>query len=277
MNIFSVNSFVTDTLLGNPAGVCLSEQNLSHDVKQQIARKLNYSETAFIYPYPLHSSRYAISWFTPEKEVHICLHATLAASHILHQEQLMSADETVTFVGKSVSIKNYLKNARPVLVSQKYPFSSIEPTKEMSAFFDFPIRYLGISYLKVFAEVSDLETLKSIQINSTLLKKLGVRALALTCRSSDSLCDYYYRYFAPIVGIEEDPACGSSHLFLGNYWQRKLQKEELVAISAYPHDPRGGGKVFIECPNQSSNMHISGHCQTHSLPNLTLTHVNPMA
>jgi PhzF family phenazine biosynthesis protein len=240
MRIYQVDSFAEKPFEGNPAGVCVLPGPADEKWMQNVAMEMNLAETAFLYAA---NGGYNLRWFTPEAEVDLCGHATLAAAHILFETGALPMDGEAVFFSKSGKL-SARKEGETIRLD--FPAEADEPTELPGALRN-ALRGAGIFYcgknrMDYIVEIVNDEQLKRLQPDMQELKTLGRRGVIVTCASSDPAYDFISRFFAPGVGIPEDPVTGSAHCCLGPYWQRKLGKS---AFSAYQASKRGG-KLQVE-------------------------------
>uniref|UniRef100_A0A8C8Z6L6 Phenazine biosynthesis-like domain-containing protein n=1 Tax=Prolemur simus TaxID=1328070 RepID=A0A8C8Z6L6_PROSS len=277
--IFIADAFTARAFRGNPAAVCLLENKLDEDLHQQIAREMNLSETAFIRK--LHptdnfteSSCFGLRWFTPASEVPLCGHATLASAAVLFHER-KNVNSTLTFVTLSGELKARRAEDGIVLDLPLYPAHpqvsfGLSPQTAIGDTLVQDIRY-SPDTRKLLVRLSDtydrsfLENLKVNTGNLPQVENTGkVKGLILTLKGEPGgqtqAFDFYSRYFAPWVGVAEDPVTGSAHTVLSSYWSQQLGKREMCAfqcstrggeleISLRPDgrvDIRGGAAVVVE-------------------------------
>ena len=249
VKIYQVDAFTKEIFRGNPAGVCILPlpKMTDNELLQNIAMEMNLSETAFL---SKREGEYHLRWFTPEIEVDFCGHATLAAAHILWEIGLEKKQNTLQFnalIGKLIARH---KRGKIELDFPTFEVQEMSTQQDINEALGIEPIFFGISRNKYLIEVENLEILKSLQPDFTQLKTLG-RGFIVTCKSEDQNYDFYSRYFAPAVGVNEDPVTGSAHSSLAPYWGKKLGKNKLLAYQA---SRRGGvlecelaanGRVFI--------------------------------
>lgn len=244
-----VNAFSDCLESGNLAAVYISDDLPSSYEMQKIATKNNLSETAFLKN--INKNQYHIRWFTPNSEAPICIHATLGAAHCLYENNLVNSNDTIEFISlnnKFMASKtfNWINLNAPSIEIMAIQSNKLidEILKNCNA------KYLGLSGNILFVELKDKNEVKNFIPNLNLILKLPYRALLITSR--DEQFDFISRYFAPSVGIDEDPVCGSAHCRLIPYWSKKLDKTNMMAYQA---SKRGG---IIKCQNLKNNVIISG-------------------
>jgi PhzF family phenazine biosynthesis protein len=232
--IYTVDAFTTTRFAGNPAGVCPLAAPASEAWMQAVARELNLSETAFFYPV---EDGYHLRWFTPIVEVNLCGHATLSSAHVLFESGQASLDSTIHFHTRSGLLSAAYKDG---WISLDFPARLLVPTPDVAALaaaLGVEPTYTGKNVDDYLIEVSSEKTVREVQPNFSMLKSLPARGVIVTSRASTPGYDFVSRFFAPAVGIDEDPVTGSSHCCLGPYWANKLGKTDL---SAYQASARGG-------------------------------------
>lgn len=253
LTIYTVDAFTNKPYQGNPAGVLLLDEFLPESVMQNIATELGYSNTAFV---KISSTQNEIRWFTPHSEAPLCGHATIATLHVLDKLNMLKPETEIEFLSKSGAIKGMYANGWYTLDFPKYQVEQAEPPLVLIEALQARLLFVGISANGYFVEVQDADTLKSLQPNLEQIKTLDVRAVTVTARGEGGY-DFFSRYFAPRVGINEDPVCASAHTRLIPYWAEKLGKNDLLAYQA---SKRGG---VLKCSNLSNNrVFISGEAVT---------------
>jgi PhzF family phenazine biosynthesis protein len=236
---YQVDAFTQEPFSGNPAVVCLPDEPLGAIAMQNIAREMNLSETAFLQK---QEDGYSLRWFTPGAEVDLCGHATLASAHILWEQGALGQDEQAVFHTRSgiLTAEN-----EAGLIKMNFPALGHEPAtapKELLAALGIvPIdtRKFGKKFL---FEVASEAEIHQLQPDFSALKKMPGRGVVITSLSESTELDFVSRYFAPWVGVDEDPVTGSNHCCLGPYWGERLGKKTLTAYQASAR----GGKIEIE-------------------------------
>ena len=252
LKIFQVDAFSSKPFSGNPAAVCILDKWLDAELMQRIANENNLSETAFAVP--VHD-RYEIRWFTPEIEVDLCGHATLATAHILFNHMGFSSGrvEFDTLNSGRLFVEKSGKN-----LTLDFPTDTIEemvvPEVIVTALNRPPLKaYRGkTDFMFIYASQSEIESLKP---DFGLLAQMGGRGIIVTSMGDET--NFVSRFFAPQTGINEDPVTGSAHTTLMPYWSGVLGKTRLTAqqLSA-----RGGQLV---CELLGERVKISGEAVTY--------------
>ena len=232
---FQVDAFASRAFEGNPAAVCPLESWLDDDVLQAIAEENNLSETAFFVP---SEQGFRLRWFTPVREVDLCGHATLASAHVIFEILGFSRD-VITFETRSGELFVARQGKRLEMNFPAAPPKRCEiPEVLASGLGRRPIEVLAADdYLAVF----DSETsVRAIRPDHALLSQLDLRGVIVTAPGTD--VDFVSRFFAPRVGVAEDPVTGSAHCELAPYWAARLGKSTLSARQV----SRRGGQLTCE-------------------------------
>jgi PhzF family phenazine biosynthesis protein len=236
--LFQVDSFSTKPFGGNPAGVCLLDRPAPAVWMQNVAKEMNLSETAFLLP---EKGGFRLRWFTPCVEVKLCGHATLASAHILWEEGILPLRAEARFHTRSGLLTAARRGKWIELDFPARPVSSRQPSWAKRAEDALNLKskpvFVGQSEEDALVEVKDEKTVLLLQPNMTALRHLPYRAVAVTSRSSRKKFDFVSRFFAPAVGIDEDPVTGSAHCVLTPYWAARLGK---LRMTAYQASERGG-------------------------------------
>jgi len=234
MKIYQVDAFTEKPFSGNPAGVCVLSEKLEESLMQNIASEMNLSETAFLVE---NSDGYDLRWFTPDSEIDLCGHATLASAHILWEKGFLETDREAKFSTKSGLLtakmnEGWIELNFPALSEEK-----IEPPSELLEALGVEASYVGKNIFDYLVEVESEETVRTMKPNFTKLLEVPARGVIVTARARAGEYDFVSRFFAPEIGVWEDPVTGSAHCCLGPYWQKKLNKDEFIAYQA---SERGG-------------------------------------
>jgi len=234
ITIYQVDAFTSQPFSGNPAGVCILTQAAEEDWMQKVAREMNLSETAFLYP---SSGGYNLRWFTPAVEVELCGHATLASAHTLWEEKYLKPGEQARFFTRSGLLTAERQGSWIEMNFPAEPEKPIQPPDELARALGTQPKYVGQNRWDYLVEVDSEETVRTMQPDFTLLGKLPARGTIVTSRSTTEEYDFVSRFFAPAVGINEDPVTGSAHSCLGPFWGQRLGKKSFLAYQA---SARGG-------------------------------------
>ena len=249
IRISQVDAFTRTPFAGNPAAVCVLSEPADERWMQDVASEMNLSETAFAMRLA-GGSKFSLRWFTPVSEVDLCGHATLATAHILWEEGHLPQGEPAFFETRSG-----LLTARPGPDGIELDFPS-EPVREamsdpgdlaeLQAALGAPVKFAGKNRFDLLVELASEEIVRGLRPDFRRLEQYPVRGVIATSRSHSGEYDLVSRFFAPRVGINEDPVCGSAHCCLGPYWAEKIGRTKLTAHQV---SCRGGVvKIRVEGP-----------------------------
>lgn len=251
LQIFQADAFASGLFKGNPAAVVPLREWLSDELMQQIAMENNLSETAFFIP---EGDHFHIRWFTPKSEVRLCGHATLATAHVLFNELNFQGDllefESLSGILTVKKVGDKLQLDFPADFAQE-----MEPLDTFTEVF-------GVKPLKTFKGRMDYmllfdseNTIRNLQPNIQLLLSTNARGVITTAKGKE--VDFVSRFFAPAVGVNEDPVTGSAHTTLIPFWANKLGKTELTALQLSAR----GGQVW--CTLSGDRVFIAGQAVTY--------------
>ncbi len=245
---FVVNAFSREPFAGNPAGVCPLDAWLPDDLMQRIAAENGLSETAF---FVANGDHYDLRWFTPTAEVKLCGHATLASSHVLlaHLGVRTGSLEFRTLSGP-LFVSGELDARRYVLDLPSQPGEACEaPAGLVAALGATPRELIVTDDLLVLLDSA--KQVKALAPDFAALARLKLRGIIVTAPGDD--CDFVSRFFAPAVGVDEDPVTGSAHCKLTPYWAERLGREQLHARQVSAR----GGELF--CTLAGDRVELAGH------------------
>ncbi|MBE9075902.1 PhzF family phenazine biosynthesis protein [Romeria aff. gracilis LEGE 07310] len=255
LTIVQVDAFAAQPFEGNPAAVCVVAQPLDDGLMQAIAMEMNLSETAFLYPL---EDGYSLRWFTPAAEVDLCGHATLASAHVLWSDGHLAADQEARFHTRSGLLT---ARRQGDWIELNFPAQSVHATHVTPQLIGAlccggNIRYVAKDESHYLIELQSEAVVQKLKPDFAKVAALPVQGVIATAPAEAESVDFVSRYFAPAVGINEDPVTGSTHTVLAPYWQEKLGKSELVAhqISAR------GGVLQLRC--EGDRVFISGQAVT---------------
>ncbi len=233
LTMLQIDAFTAVPFAGNPAGVCFLDHERPGSWMQSVAAEMNLSETAFLLP---EGDGYRLRWFTPAAEVRLCGHATLASAHALWETRHLTSNAIARFYTLSGLLTAQRSADRIELNFPARPPQPIEVPGLADA--------LGVTALGLYKDADDYMVevateaeLRSLAPNLATIKELPVRGVIVTTRSTTEGFDFISRFFAPQVGVNEDPVTGSAHCCLTPFWAGKLNKNELTAYQA---SARGG-------------------------------------
>lgn len=234
MRLLQIDAFTDRPFRGNPAAVCLLDRERDAQWMQSVAAEMNLAETAFVLPL---DDGYSLRWFAPLAEVDLCGHATLAGAHALWEEKAIPADRTARFHTRSGLLTatrasdGFIELDFPVV-----PETKSDPPPGLLEALGVEASFFGRNQFDYLIEVDSLDAVRNLEPDIAALRKFPIRGVIVTARG-DGRHDFVSRFFAPAVGVDEDPVTGSAHCSLAHYWSRRLGKNEFVAYQA---SPRGG-------------------------------------
>ena len=245
--VYQVDAFTSAVFAGNPAAVCLLDSWIQDQILRAIAAENNLSETAFLVR---NSQGFDLRWFTPVTEVTLCGHATLASAYVLFERQAWP-ENAVIFQTRESGRLSVEKSGR--LLEMDFP--ARQPTDEVHL--GELASMLGATPAKVLRSPEDLlvvfeneQSVRELHPNMTALASLDWRGVIITA-PGDSV-DFVSRFFAPALGIPEDPVTGAAHCVLTPYWAKRLGKDSLHALQV---SKRGGE---LHCHHRGERIGIAG-------------------
>ncbi len=239
MRLFHVDAFASRPFEGNPAAVCLLDRERPDEWLQGMAAEMNLSETAFLLPA---EAGFKLRWFTPETEVPLCGHATLASAHALWESGTLRPETPAVFETRSGRLTARRVEGRIEINLPAAPISEtllpegvaralgVEPT------FVGRTGDRGLGDVDYLVEVGSEDEIRSLKPDFPRLRTVAA-GLIVTARGSSPTYDFVSRYFASFVGIDEDPVTGAAHCALVPYWAARLGKSAMTAFQA---SARGG-------------------------------------
>jgi PhzF family phenazine biosynthesis protein len=251
VTIYHVDAFAKEPFAGNPAAVCILEKPYKDTLLRSIAAEMNLSETAFLQKLdqkPINDSRlFSLRWFTPKTEVNLCGHATLATAAALFHDIKITATE-VSFETRSGTLRAKLEDRGILLDFPRDETTPVYPSQDL-------LSALGISdftsadYSRKTGHLLILlpneQTLRNLKPDFEQMKSAESRdkiAGVIVTSKGQAPYDFISRFFAPWLGINEDPVTGAAHTTLGPYWSKILGKKEMLAYQA---SERGGQLTVI--------------------------------
>ena len=250
--MYQADAFTSELFSGNPAAVCILDTWLPEALMQSIAAENNLAETAFAVAVP---DGYEIRWFTPELEVALCGHATLATAHVLFETGMVSANH-IQFSSRQRGMLHVSRDGDwLVLDFPSDPPVAVELPEGLSdAMGAGPEAcFMGqTDYLLVYKDQDEVDALNP---NFFKLNEFDCRGIIATARGEE--VDFVSRFFAPRCGVPEDPVTGSAHTLLIPYWHTRLKKTNMMAQQ---RSLRGG---VLRCEYHGDRVHIGGHAVTY--------------
>ena len=241
MRLLQIDAFTSEPFKGNPAAVCFMDGERDDRWMANVAAEMNLAETAFLTP---RDDGWYLRWFTPAVEVDLCGHATLASAHAIWSENI-SSDAVLRFHTKS----GVLTAARDGdFIELDFPAKRDEaiaaPAGLLDALGTDHATYVGRNQFDYIVELPSETEVRNLKPDHSVLRQLPVRGVIVTSRADKGDYDFVSRFFAPAVGVDEDPVTGSAHCCLTPFWAQRLGKNEMNAFQA---SPRGGAvRVRLE-------------------------------
>ena len=248
-NLYQVDAFTSELFGGNPAAICPLTDWLSDELMQSIAAENNLSETAY---FVKNGDRYHIRWFTPNAEVALCGHATLASAFVI-SEFLRDKKDTIIFDSKSGELRVNKKDQLFQLDFPALPYNKITPPADL-------LKSIQPHPQEVYQSTFDLlliydheEAIQNAEVDLYAISQRQERGIILSSPSSTH--DIYSRCFYPGCDVPEDPVTGSAHCVITPYWSQRLGKKIIHALQ--------GGKRQGEllCEVNQDRVLLSGACQ----------------
>lgn len=231
---YFVDSFTSEPFKGNPAGVCILDDETGSEKMLKIANEIGFSETAFIKKIN-DDHLYSIRYFSPKKEIALCGHATLASAKIIFEKTQAS---TISFItGENLNLPIGKSGS---FIIMEFPIYDTVPLTTPKAV----LASLGLndvinsSYSPknkiILLEIADTETLAALNpdFNALIISYENINGVLVTAPSSTHQYDYHYRYFWPWAGTDEDPVTGGVQTFLAKYWSIRLSKKRMNAFQS---------------------------------------------
>ncbi|HVH08655.1 MAG TPA: PhzF family phenazine biosynthesis protein [Gemmatimonadales bacterium] len=234
LKIVQVDAFTDRPFHGNPAAVCVLPQPREDAWMQDVAREMNLAETAFLLA---EDGGFRLRWFTPTIEVALCGHATLASAHVLWEDGHLAADREARFHTRSGLLRAERAGDWIELDFPATPATVVPVPSELAAALCVTPRWVGRSAFDYLVEVESEDVVRNLAPDLAGFEPLDARGVIVTSRSTGAGYDFVSRFFAPRVGVPEDPVTGSAHCALAPFWSERLRRAELTGYQA---SARGG-------------------------------------
>lgn len=257
--LYQVDAFTNTAFAGNPAAVCVLSTRRSADWMQDVAAEMNLSETAFLRPLP--EKGYRLRWFTPTDEVDLCGHATLASAHVLWAEGHLSPEAPAHFDTASGPLTATRNGSWISLDFPADPPSPVEatPASLLGGLGGVNPSYVGDTGRDYLVRLDTAEAVRTLSPRMPRLATLDARGVIVTAPADTDAADFVSRFFAPGVGVPEDPVTGSAHCALGPYWAAETGRTDLTGHQV---SPRGGTvRVHLERPD-AERIQLDGQAVT---------------
>jgi len=228
-----VDAFADRPFAGNPAAVCVLSRPADEQWMKNVAREMNLSETAFLHPLP--DGEYALRWLTPNVEVDLCGHATLASAHVLWDEGHAPNDAPLRFSTRSGILKADRRGSEIALNFPALPVDPIDVPEGLTRVLGAEVVSAWSTGMDLLIELRDEATVRGVNPDLAALATLPVRGVIVTSKAKET--DFVSRFFAPQSGVPEDPVTGSAHCALAVFWGDRLGRDAMVGYQA---SERGG-------------------------------------
>lgn len=248
MICLQIDAFTDRPFAGNPAAVCLLDDERDAEWMQAVAAEMNLSETAFVRPL---DNGFELRWFTPTVEVELCGHATLASAHALWTENVVKPDSEIQFHTRSGELTCARRGIFIELDFPATPVTPAEPSGDLCEALGIGPSWQGKSRYDGLVLLQSEEALRALRPDFQKLRMLPSRGIIATSTSNNPRFDFVSRFFAPNAGVDEDPVTGSAHCALGPFWSERLGKAEMTAYQASArggvvHVRVAGDRVFLD-------------------------------
>jgi PhzF family phenazine biosynthesis protein len=248
-----VDAFTNRPFTGNPAAVCLLPRARDDHWMQQVALEMNLAETAFLVRGP---DGFDLRWFTPGAEVDLCGHATLASAHVLWEEGHLKPSEAARFHTRSGLLTATRRGDHIWLDFPATPVSPAAPPEGLEVAIGRKATLVGRTVFDYLVDLESEAAVRSLAPDMSLIAGIPCRGVIVTAPSDDTRYDFVSRFFAPGLGIPEDPVTGSAHCGLAPYWSTRLGKDEMVGYQASAR----GGTVLVRVAGD--RVHLGGQAVT---------------
>lgn len=233
--LIQVDAFTDRPFRGNPAAVCVLPGPAGAEWMQQVAREMNLSETAFLYR---EEDDFRLRWFTPSVEVALCGHATLASAHVLWSEGHLPATARARFATLSGLLTAERRGDWIELDFPLEPAGEGEAPAEILDSLGAPAVWVGADKNRRYMiELASEAAVRDLQPDFVRMAAVPNHGVIVTARAETPGCDFVSRFFAPVIGINEDPVTGSAHCALAPYWAERLGR---TAMTGHQVSARGG-------------------------------------
>lgn len=233
--IVQVDAFTSEPFQGNPAAICVLEEARDEAWMAAVAREMNLSETAFLQRRG--DGDWDLRWFTPVTEVNLCGHATLASAHTLWTEGHLTEGTEIRFHTRSGVLGARRDGAWIELDFPSEPPEAAEVPAGLLEAIGVSPRWVGRNRMDYLLELESETQVRELRPDFGRLAHVPARGVIITSRAVDEPFHFISRFFAPTVGVPEDPVTGSAHCCLTPFWAQRLGCDEMLAYQA---SARGG-------------------------------------
>jgi len=229
-----VDAFTNSPFCGNPAAVCITEKEMDIPWMQSVAAEMNHSETAFLHRL---GDEWSLRWFTPRREIDLCGHATLASAFVIWSTGREDEGSPIRFRTRSGTLTATRGSSGIAVDFPAVPVTPCDPPSGIEEALGVEVRSSGRTQFDLFFEVASAADVCTLDPDITALASLPARGIIVTAAGDVPAYDFVSRFFAPSVGVPEDPVTGSAHCSLGPYWGERFKKTEMIGFQC---SPRGG-------------------------------------
>lgn len=235
-SIIQVDAFTNKPFGGNPAAVCIMDAPADETWMQNVAMEMNLAETAFLHP---EDGGYRLRWLTPNVEVELCGHATLASAHTLWETGILPPGEEARFHTLSGLLTARQENDRIFMDFPATIAEECEIPDHLETIIGVNPIWVGRSKFDYLVVIDKEDDLRRMKPDTVAMGNIETRGIIVTARGTDY--DFVSRAFFPRLNINEDPVTGSAHCTLTPYWREVLGKDEMLAYQASAR----GGEVLV--------------------------------
>jgi len=255
--LLQIDAFADGPFRGNPAAVCLLDGPREESWMQALAEEMNHSETAFLWPES--EELYRLRWFTPEVEVSLCGHATLASAHALWETGRLAADQPARFATRSgVLVAARAGDWIEMDFPERVPEECETPPGLAEALGARPLLTARAGE-DLLVELATEGAVRALAPDFAALERIDTRGLIVTAVAEEGAGhDFVSRFFAPGLGLPEDPVTGSAHCALAPFWLARLGRAEATGFQA----SRRGGVVRVRHEPDRRRVRIAGRAVT---------------
>ncbi len=244
--IHIVDAFTDRAYAGNPAAVCMLDEPAEEPWMQAVAAEMNLSETAFVGP-PDGAGRRSLRWFTPLVEVSLCGHATLASAHVLWECGAVDPDHEIVFDTSAGDLRcrRAAQSGREARITLDFPLRrpvEVERPAGLAQALGVYPTYVGRAEEILLVELRNEDEVRALRPDMVALGRIEAHGIIVTAAGETDAHDFVSRYFAPQVGIDEDPVTGSAHCVLGPFWAGRIGRSTLHGYQASAR----GGDVWVD-------------------------------
>jgi len=252
--IHVVDAFTAEPFAGNPAAVCLLESARDAGWMQSVAREVDLSETAFVVPRAA-ADEFDLRWFTPTTEVDLCGHATLASAHVLFEAGRVAAGSGIRFATRSGVLGARRDGRWTALDFPSEPAVAAAPAEGLVRALGVAPEFVGRCRLAWLFVLSSESAVRALAPDFGALARASELPVIVTALARER-ADFVSRFFAPTLGIDEDPVTGSAHCCLAPYWAGVLGRDRLLGFQC---SARGG---FVRVHVRGGRVELGGQAVT---------------